>query len=62
MLFGLSQIEDWFGLILISFLFPSQLVSTSNKLAEKVRLSLKYEEAKRRYSSCSPASILTLYI
>ncbi|XP_053503961.1 protein KIBRA [Ictalurus furcatus] len=30
---------------------PAELVSISNKLAEKVRLSLKYEEAKRRIAN-----------
>lgn len=30
---------------------PAQFVSSSNKLAEKVRLSLKYEEAKRRIAN-----------
>ncbi|KAI5620232.1 protein KIBRA, partial [Silurus asotus] len=30
---------------------PSELLSISNKLAEKVRLSLKYEEAKRRIAN-----------
>ncbi|XP_028322682.1 protein KIBRA [Gouania willdenowi] len=30
---------------------PSELMSISNKLAEKVRLSLKYEEAKRRIAT-----------
>ncbi|TSP68534.1 Protein KIBRA [Bagarius yarrelli] len=30
---------------------PAELVSSSNKLAEKVRLSLKYEEAKRRIAN-----------
>ncbi|XP_035382725.1 protein KIBRA isoform X2 [Electrophorus electricus] len=30
---------------------PAEFVSSSNKLAEKVRLSLKYEEAKRRIAN-----------
>ncbi|TRY96157.1 hypothetical protein DNTS_028349, partial [Danionella cerebrum] len=30
---------------------PAQFLSSSNKLAEKVRLSLKYEEAKRRIAN-----------